>query len=153
MNIITFPGHTFEEATRDDIDFIVCAFTSRISTPYPSQRFPSDVEGDLEVRLMHAFNSTEQQLLLARSNNGESYMFMACSLRLDPFTLYMAGVWPEWRGKGIFSRMMEILRVSSGPINGCEIHLHPEMHVARRIISKVGFTVKSEDNDILILSY
>ncbi|MDR6352544.1 hypothetical protein [Pantoea sp. SORGH_AS_0659] len=153
MAKITFPGHTFIEATCNDIDSIVWAFTNRNLVPYPSQRFPSDVEADLKVRLMHAFTSTEQQLLLARSHNDEPYMFMACSVSLNPFILYLAGVWPEWRGNDIFSRMMEILRISSGPINGCEIHLHPEMHVARRVISKVGFTEKSENSDSLIFSY
>lgn len=147
------PGLTFEDATLNDIEMIVSTFTSRILVPYPSQRFPTNIEADLECRLRQAFFCSDQQLLLARSDDGEAYLFMVCSTSLNPFTFYLAGVWPEWRGKHIFSRMMEILRVSSDPIMNCEIHLHPEMHVARRIMRKVGFTAEYDHNDKIILSY
>lgn len=139
-------GHWSQNALPSDIESITKAFLCRRRNFFTSQRFPPDIENNLHALLLRALLSPDLQLTIARTEYEEPVFFAIGAPSGHPVAVHLAGVWPEWRGRGIFSSFAEGLMNNMAENEAVNVYSHPQMTIANRQLERLGFrTIRIED--------
>lgn len=131
-------GQQFEPACMADIDLINNTFTDRAHSPFRRQRFPLTIEHGLIGSLRTALSAGDRQLLIARHAR-QPVAFMICSTHDCAPALYLAGVWPQWRGRGFFCTLAESMILQCRDGEYARVYVHPDMALAIRQLKKLGY--------------
>lgn len=139
----------FTPATPKDLDEIANAFTDTKLNPYPSQRFSHDVEKMMRSILLSGLLDPNRKLLIAHDSKRKPVAFIILGGNEKSVFLFLSGVWPAWRGKGIFRHIIESLIITL-PKNGMiTILSHPEHQIANRQLEKVGYKLQGSFEDVV----
>lgn len=131
-------GLQFAPANADERTLIVSDFTDIRLNPFRAQRFPSCIEQRLDMMLDSGEKDFDKQLLIAR-HDADPVVFILCSAWETPPVLHLAGVWPTWRGHGVFSALAESLITQCHPDEAATVHIRHEMYIAIRQLKKLGY--------------
>lgn len=120
------------------MDKIVRDFTSTVLNPFQPQRFPPEVEAYLRAALFSGIISPGRLLTEYVIPDGETVAFTLteCS-DFRGVTVLLAGVWPAFRGRGVFRDIIENIALQAkAPV---AVLCHPDMSIAIRQIGKLGY--------------
>lgn len=128
------------QAVPTDLNKIIISFTDSKTLPFPSQRFPSSIENQLPALLMSGLLSAERELLIYYGKNSNYIAFTLCETKPEnTVVILLAGVWPEFRGKGVFRQIIErsLLRYRE---HHMIVMCGPDMEIAERQLKRLGFS-------------
>lgn len=140
----------FTPASYSEVENIVEVFTDRKLNFCATQRFPSDIENQLRYSLLSGLILPGRQLLTGTLSGHGPQAFLLCSKGPFPHTVFLCGVWPDYRGQGIFLSLAESLLCLCQKREQITFYSHPAMSVANRQLSKLAFYRREVNHTCLI---